>query len=341
VLPWYESIQFFSHIGTPCFVVYFDCQFRPAELAANDTGKKDDNGGGLQVIYLNFLYFLELIINSFEFGTNHGTRIHSFVHRNKENEPTTLNGTVAPPTRRLRDTSKNPYSKDYCKPRSSIATTASRPSTAKATTSKASSATLATVEEEETSPTIRRILEKTGCSSRQELLAMHAAQEANTNANRAKPAAINRAKSSATNRSKSTNGPNNATNGAPNVSKTATKGAKATNPKKKSKSKYLYLKYTLVALDAKMKMMSLIHLFPLYAMLNCTGFNATATNGSKATNTKATNGNGSKSANGSKITKSSTSKASPRSHGTLLPFDSYVTLSIQKQSVSLTLPITF
>ena len=103
------------------------------------------------------------------------------------------------------------------------------PSTAKTATTKhgSNASSLSTVEEEETSPTIRRILEKTGCSSRQELLAMRAAQEQQVNTNR------NRSKST-TNR----NGSKAAMNGAPNVAKTATKGAKATNPKKKAKSKY-------------------------------------------------------------------------------------------------------
>ena len=114
------------------------------------------------------------------------------------------------------------------------------------TTTKAATATqpLSTIEEEGTSPTIRRILEATGCSSRQELLAMRAAQasqQVNTNGsksaatngakpNGAKPAAMNRAKSAATNRSTSATNGNKAIN-----------GSKATtNPKKKAKSKQFY-----------------------------------------------------------------------------------------------------
>jgi len=201
------------------------------------------------------------------------TLLFTLHHRNKENEPSSLNGNA--PLRRLRDTSKNPYSKSYFKPPPSISNLkqaprstitkapVSRPSTAKATTSKASNASLASIEEE-TSPTIRRILEATGCSSRQELLVMRAAQEqqVNTNSNRnGSKSTTNRngSKKAATNQSKTApNGTKNATNGAPNVAKTTKNGAKATNPKKKSKSKYFYVKYTLVALDSKMKMMSLI-----------------------------------------------------------------------------------
>jgi len=180
------------------------------------------------------------------------TLLFALHHRNKENEPSSLNGT-APPRRRR--TAVNPYSQplpfnhnERMALKSSRSSTvgsqdnpASRAST-KATASKASNATLATIEEE-TSPTIRRILEATGCSNRQELLAMRAAQEQQGNANSNR----NGSKTAATNRSKTApNGPKNATNGALNVAMTATKGAKSTNgskttnPKKKSKSKYFY-----------------------------------------------------------------------------------------------------
>ena len=62
-----------------------------------------------------------------------------FFQRDKENDPSSLNGTALP-TRRPRDTSKNPYSKSYCKPLqnnprpSSAKAPTYRPSTAKATT---------------------------------------------------------------------------------------------------------------------------------------------------------------------------------------------------------------
>jgi len=65
-------------------------------------------------------------------------------------------------------------------------------------------------EEEESSPIIRRILEKTGCSNRQEFLAMKAAQ-ANTNGSKPAP-----------------NGSKNATNSV----KTATNGAKVSKSTK-------------------------------------------------------------------------------------------------------------
>ena len=161
-------------------------------------------------------------------------------HRNKENEPSSLIGTSTAPPRRRRSTELNPYvTRKKVPTKSSIAFSMSQAPPS----SMDSSSSLATIEEEETSPTIRRILEKTGCSSRQEFLAMRAAQEANTNGIGQKDLTRNGSKSNtnrngskkaATNRSKTApNGPN-ATNGAPNVAKTAT------NPKKKAKSKYFY-----------------------------------------------------------------------------------------------------
>jgi len=112
-------------------------------------------------------------------------------------------------------------------------------SSAKPTTS---SSSLSTIEEDETSPTIRRILAATGCSNRQELLAKRAAQEANTNRSKSAPnglkAATNGSKS--TNQSKSMN-KSTSINGskARNGSKAAKNGSKSrTNPKKITKSKY-------------------------------------------------------------------------------------------------------
>ena len=111
----------------------------------------------------------------------------------------------------------------------------------------ASRSSLATIEEEETSPTIRRILQATGCSSRQEFLAMKAAQASQqVNAN-GSTSTTNPSKDPATNGSKSTH-----RSKAPNRSKvsngskaskdtkalTNTNGSKSTtNPKKKAKSK--------------------------------------------------------------------------------------------------------
>jgi len=171
-------------------------------------------------------------------------------HRNKENQP--------PP--RLRDTSRNPYSKTYVKPiekdphstaappasRSAIAPPVSRParSSLKPVAKAPSASLIITIEEEEeeeeTSPTIRRILEKTGCSSRQELLAMRAAQEKVNTSNGSKSINTN------TNTNGSTNPSNKGSKSkaVPNGSKTTTNGSKATNgtksttnPKKKAKSK--------------------------------------------------------------------------------------------------------
>jgi len=100
----------------------------------------------------------------------------------------------------------------------------------KATTNHGSHASsLDTIEEEEeTSPTIRRILEKTGCSSRQEFLAMkaqQARQQVNTNGSKSTTAL-----KPASNRPKSA--------GKVSDAKTATTESTSTNPKKKSKCKY-------------------------------------------------------------------------------------------------------
>jgi len=186
-------------------------------------------------------------------------------HRNKENEPSSLNGTAPP--RRLRDTSKNPYSKSYCKPlqrhppsnsnlKQAARSSVSRSST-KATTSKASHTSLAAIEEE-TSPTIRRILEKTGCSSRQELLVMRAAQD-NTNKSKSAPNRPDAAPNGARNGSKTTTSEATTSEATTNGCKAATNGAKATsrngskstngkstnaNSKKKAKSKYGFDTFT-------------------------------------------------------------------------------------------------
>jgi len=126
------------------------------------------------------------------------------------------------------------------------------PTSSKASSSMASNPSLSTIEEEEeeTSPTIRRILQKTGYSSRQELLALRAAQEQQASKSTMN---WNRAKSSPTNPSKS------ATNGSKstNASKSSTNGSKSTNPKKKSKG------MSLLILDySTFTIMSLTQFFP-------------------------------------------------------------------------------
>ena len=174
-------------------------------------------------------------------------------HSNKENEHSSLNGTASS---RRRRTAVNPYSQPLPfnhnermalkSSRSSTVgsqdNTASRAST-KATASKASNDTLATIEEE-TSPTIRRILEATGCSSRQELLALRAAQgqQVNTNGSRnpnASKSTNGPKTSNGVNSSISTNGSKAAPNVAKNVAKSTLKRSASTNPKKKSKGMYL------------------------------------------------------------------------------------------------------
>jgi len=175
-------------------------------------------------------------------------------HRNKENQRSVANGNALSPPCRHRSTAANPYKTRKKVPTPfavNEAATKSRPFTTVKPTS------LSTIEEEEeTSPIIKRILEKTGCSSRQELLAMRAAQEANTkrsNTKRSKSTtsvaasmtlnAMNRSKSTTNGSKAATNGSNaaNATNGAK-----ATNGSKSTtnrngsNPKKKAKSKYYF-----------------------------------------------------------------------------------------------------
>jgi len=134
----------------------------------------------------------------------------------------------------------NPYSQPL--PFNQNERKALRPSTAGApipprTATKA--ATLSTIEEEENSPIIKRILAASGCSNRQEFLAMRAAQQANANGSKSsatngtKPAAMNRSKTAPINQSKfATNGSKST-----NASKSSTNGSKSTstNPKKKAK----------------------------------------------------------------------------------------------------------
>jgi len=147
-----------------------------------------------------------------------------------------LNGTVAPPTRCRQSTAVNPYEtrKKVPTPFALNEAMNSRPS-AKPTTNPSTTA-LSSSQINEDSPTIKRILAASGCASVEELL-VRDQQKAQANNGNGSKSTRNRngSKTDATNRSKT------ATNGAPNVAKTATKGAKATNPKKKSKSKYFYL----------------------------------------------------------------------------------------------------
>jgi len=171
-------------------------------------------------------------------------------HRNKENESSSLNG-AAYQSHRRRSTALNPYvTRKKVPTKSAIAFSQD---SSQDPSSMASSAALAIIEEEETSPTIRRILEATGCSSRQELLAMRAAQanqqgntNGSTNPSKSTARASNRPTATAkrsksingtTKGSKSTNGSKAALNVATNGTK-APNGSKATtNPKKKAKSK--------------------------------------------------------------------------------------------------------
>jgi len=164
-------------------------------------------------------------------------------HSNKENEPTPL-------LDHNRKSCVNPYvTRKKVPTRHSLAfsqapSSSSRgPTLSKASTSMASNPSLSTIEEDETSPAIRRILEKTRCSSRQELLAMRAAQEQQVNTNGSR----NPNASKSMNGSKTLNGVNSSisTNGskaAPNVAKNGAKSASkgSTNPKKKAKSKHFY-----------------------------------------------------------------------------------------------------
>jgi len=165
-------------------------------------------------------------------------------HRNKENEPSSLNGSAPP---RRRSTAINPYSQplpfnqNERKARHSIsAMTASRPSIASCpSTVKATSKASIASQINEDSPTIKRILAASGCASVAELLAKD--QQKATSVSKAATNAITRAsatndsKSSATNVakvSKSTNG-SKATNG----SKSTNRSKSTSNPKKKTKSK--------------------------------------------------------------------------------------------------------
>jgi len=187
------------------------------------------------------------------------TLLFTLHYSNKENEPTSLNGTVPPTTHRLKDTSKNPYSKSYCKPRSSSAMDPhscpsslkapsnlklSRTSTTDAITKHGSnSSSLATIEEEEeTSPIIRRILEQTGCASRQELLAKRAAQEANTNGSKSTTSESTMSKANASKAKANPNGSKTITNASKsmNASKSTNGSKSMTNSKKKAKGKHFY-----------------------------------------------------------------------------------------------------
>jgi len=165
---------------------------------------------------------------------------------NKENQPST-----ALSQRHCRVTVENPHvtmkkvltaKAPFCNSKDSQESAISHVKpTVKATSSTAtqvkhgskhsSSASLATIEEEETSPTVRWILAASGCSNRQDCLAMKAAQ---TNMN-GSTSTMNPSKASAPNGPKTA-----ATNGAQSVSTNGTKatnGSKSMNPKKKVKSK--------------------------------------------------------------------------------------------------------
>ena len=158
-------------------------------------------------------------------------------HRNKENEPSSLNGNAPP--RRRRSTAMNPYSQPLPfnqNERNARRFSAVKPTVTTTATTKATGASNASTASQinKDSPAIKRILKATGCSSVEELLAR---DQQKTQASKGPKAAANRSKTAP-------NGPKNAMKGAPNVAKTATKGAKSTNgskttnPKKKATSKF-------------------------------------------------------------------------------------------------------
>ena len=317
-----ESIQFFSLTLVLCCLIVNSVQpnYQRMKWGRRMAEAMEMMGKWFVSNFLRIYCLDKLIrVKSTTLTVHHDTLDCSLLQSNKENEPSSLNST-APPTRRLRDTSKNPYSKDYCKPlqkeQASRSSSTSRPPTAfdKDATKHMvnSSASLATIEEEEeTSPIIRRILQQTGCSSRQELLAMRAAQQKNTMANGSKSAATIEAKAPS-NVSKSTTKSRNGSKAAPNVAKNVAKST--TNPKKKAKSKY--------SLDTIHRSTSK-WCHSLNSFLQFTASNrskSTSTNGSKSTNanrsksTKAnTNGTKASNTNGSKSAKN----GSKSSHGTL------------------------
>ena len=168
------------------------------------------------------------------------------LHRNKENEPSSLNGN-APPRRARRSNTANPYEKRIPFSQVPVPVPASHASES----TRSSTRALASIEAEP-SPIIRGILQKTGCSSRQELMAKRAAEEAqqaNTNMSSTGTNGAKKATKTATNVSTKSSS-NTATNGskiiATNACKSSTNrakakstnGSKSMNPKKKSKGMY-------------------------------------------------------------------------------------------------------
>ena len=171
--------------------------------------------------------------------------LFTFHNSNKENDP----GTVS---HRQRST-VNPYSKHIpftqvpAPHRTSTRPLASASNRTSTGTTK-SSASLATIDKEP-SLIVRGILQKTGCSSRQELMAKRAAEaEANTNksttgtnvsktAPNGAMAAKNRSKATNATTISKTSSVNGSKSSATNRSKAAATN-RSTNPKKKTKSKY-------------------------------------------------------------------------------------------------------
>jgi len=168
-------------------------------------------------------------------------------HRNKENEPSSLNGTAPP--RRRRSTLMNPYSQP-------LQFNQNERNARRSITVKATSLSTNTSQIIKDSPAIKRILKATECSSVEELLARDQ-QKSQAKATNASTGASKVATS--TNRSKTKTAPNEPkaapdevtkpVNTATNVAKVskstngnkATSGSKAmTNPKKKAKSKQFY-----------------------------------------------------------------------------------------------------
>ena len=234
----------------------------PSELPANDSAKSGatvDESLYVMIWKKNFFSFIELI-NSFVRSLLIMALLFTLHHRNKENEPSSLNGTAPP--RPPRSSIMNLYSqllpfnqneRKACSiPSNQISNLntapSSRPSTVKAAT-KASAAS----QINEDSPIIKQISQASGYASVEEFLASR-------DTNLSKATAPNRSESAATNGSKSdpnaatnlpkgatngdgtkaaTNGSKSTRNGAKNGSKLVAKGSKATtNPKKKAKSKY-------------------------------------------------------------------------------------------------------
>ena len=176
--------------------------------------------------------------------------LFTLYHSIKANQSSSLNRNALPRRASRRSNTANPYDKRI--PFSQVPAPASHASTRSDSTHPSARA-LASIEAEP-SLIVRGILQKTGCSSRQELMAKRAAQaqKANTNGfksstngsmppapngamvakNRSKATATNGSKSTDTNRSNSTTNRSNSTTNRSNGTKATNR---STNPKKKTK----------------------------------------------------------------------------------------------------------